>query len=53
MTAAQFVDLQFFAGYAAAAYCNSANAPGEAITCANDGCTQAEADGAVTVASFT
>ncbi|KAM0335621.1 hypothetical protein ACHAQA_000670 [Verticillium albo-atrum] len=52
VTTADLDSFRFFVQYAAAAYCNSANAPGTPIKCAENGCPEVEANGAKTVASF-
>jgi hypothetical protein len=50
-TDSQLTGFRFFAQYAAAAYCNSANAPGQMISCANNTCPAVESNKAVTVVS--
>ncbi|KAM7183476.1 Alpha/Beta hydrolase fold [Rhypophila sp. PSN 637] len=48
----QLSSLVFFSQYAAISYCNSGNAPGQAVTCSANNCPLVQADGAVTHVGF-
>ncbi|KAK4217582.1 Alpha/Beta hydrolase protein [Rhypophila decipiens] len=52
VTPQQLSSLELFSQYAAISYCNSGNAPGQAITCNTDNCPLVRADGAVTHVGF-
>ncbi|CRK18047.1 hypothetical protein BN1708_012218 [Verticillium longisporum] len=52
VTSADLNNFRFYVQYAAAAYCNGANAPGAAVKCSENGCPQVEANRATTIASF-
>ncbi|KAM0283415.1 hypothetical protein ACHAQH_002538 [Verticillium albo-atrum] len=52
VTSADLSNFRFFVQYAAAAYCNSANAPGTVLKCSENGCPEVEANRATTIASF-
>ncbi|KAI1414594.1 alpha/beta-hydrolase [Hypoxylon sp. FL1857] len=52
VTTAEVTNLQFFAQYAGASYCNSENAPGSTVNCSENVCPDVTAAGAKVVASF-
>lgn len=52
MTDADLSKMKFYAQYAGAAYCNSQNSVGQAITCAGNACPAVTANGAKTTATF-